>query len=734
MKVILAEKPSVARDIARVLKVQQKNNGFLSGNDYYVTWAFGHLVELAAPDDYDAALKKWTFASLPIIPDKFKTKISSMKGARKQFSVIKKLLNSSDVEEIINATDAGREGELIFRYIYDKSGSKKTVTRLWISSQTDSAIKKGFSSLKSSDDYDSLFASALSRSEADWLVGINATRAYSVKYSQNSGVLSVGRVQTPVLKLIVDRYIEHKNFKPETYYQIIVSFAHQNGDFPGKWFSGKTDKLNDKDKALKLSDEISRIKQGVVSKVTKKIKNEKPPLLYDLTELQKDANKQYKFSANRTLQTAQSLYEKHKVITYPRTSSRYLSNDMKSKMNQLLTNLTDNAQYSQFAVRLLDKPLSFTSRIFNDSKVTDHHAIIPTDKKANVNAFSQDEKSVYDLIIKRFLGVFMDDCVKELTDIIVYLNDHSFKSKGTVIKVPGWRELTPPKDQPKKSSSDDDFGNDQILPAVNEGDLLENQKTELLDKQTKAPALYNEASILSAMETAGKKIDNEELREAMKDCGLGTPATRAQILERLIKVGYIVREKNRLLPTEKGERFTAIVNNDLASPEMTGDWEKKLADIRQGKYSRSTFMEEIKSYTKNLISIVQSDEGSPIKLANADKPKSKKVYRKKTSNHIQRQAVTKADQVKLGDFGNCPRCGGVIIEGKKGFGCSNWKTKNCQFVAWKMVAQKEVPTDQLIKLIKTGKSDLIKDFVSKKGAKFNAYLIINAGNIKFSFT
>lgn len=751
MKVILAEKPSVARDIAKVLKINEKHDGYFSGNGYYITWAIGHLVQLSDPDSYDVKYKKWNLNDLPIIPTQFNTKLSSSRGLKKQFGVIKKLFLKSDVSEIVCATDAGREGELIFRFIYNRCNCKKKVKRLWISSQTDQAILKGFSNLKTSSLYDSLYDSAISRAESDWLVGMNCTRVYTIKHSSyENGVMSIGRVQTPVLRLIVERYHENVNFKPEIYYEILVEFEHINGQYIGKWFKDKTSRITDRSKAAQLLEQIKQTENGNIQRVNQKKRIEKPHLLYDLTELQKDANKRYRFSADKTLKIAQKLYETHKAITYPRTSSRYLTSDLKPKIKELLKNLQHINSYSPHISELLNKKLNFTSRIFNDNKVTDHHAIIPTEKRANIHKFSEDEKCVFGLITKRFISVFMDDCIKEITEILTGLNEYSFRSKGTVIRQQGWRILYPPKKSSYKNTLDDENSvNNQTLPIVKNNDSVINKKADQVERQTRAPKLYTEATLLGAMETAGRNSDDESIREAMKECGLGTPATRAQILERLLEVLYIKREKQHLVPTEKGIFLIKIMNQELSSPEMTGSWEKKLSQIRNGQYSRTQFMAEIGHFVQSLIQIVKQEESSkPPTMPGTQRFQKKrytKRYNKKTPVKIvstpntskgkipDKNGIDKMVGENLKGFGNCPRCGGHIIEGKRGYGCSNWKSKNCKFVAWKTIAGKKLTDNQLQKLLKTGKTNLISGFISKQNKKFKAYLIIKDGSVGFEF-
>lgn len=701
MKVILTEKPSVARDIAKVLKANQKSEGFLYGNGLAITWAYGHLIQLAYPETYDKKLEQWKLQDLPIIPDTFITELIPTESSKKQFGVIQKLMTNKDLTEVVCATDAGREGELIFRYIYEKTGCTAPIRRLWISSQTDQAILEGFKTLKPGTQYEPLYASAASRTEADWLIGMNASRAYTIRFSKGNGVMSVGRVQTPVLNMIVTRFLENQNFKPQTFYEIEADITHAKGSYKGKWFQKKEDRFFEKSEAETILNEIQKNPEGQIFSVTKKEKKEQPPLLYDLTELQKEANRQFKFSADHTLQVMQNLYEKHKILSYPRTSSRYLSTDIVPKLPGLLKNLQHIPDYQPFVDHLSKDKLKPGKRVVDDKKVTDHHAIIPTDKKPNLAELNADEKKIYDLVIRRFLSVFYPDCVKDHTEIISTFGSHTFKTTGTIMRKPGWRQLylqnTDTEDKPEDSET--------LLPPVSKGDSVHLKKAHLKEGQTKAPPLHNEASILGAMETAGKQIEDEDLREAMKACGLGTPATRAQILERLIKVGYILRDKNKLIPTEKGiYLISSIQDKELLSAELTGQWEKKLNDMAQGHYARQTFLEEIKAFTEKIVTHVG---GGTATLSN---PSTGKTH------------------------GTCPLCQkGTIQENKLSLGCSDWKSTQCPFTIWKTIAGKTLSEEDLQSLLKTGKTPVLDGFKSKAGKPFKAGLILKDGKVQFQF-
>jgi len=692
VKLIITEKPSVARDIARVLKVPTKQEGFIEGNGMVVTWALGHLIEFIQPDEYGKEFERWDMSHLPIIPAIFKTK--PIERTKSQYDIVKHQLQRSDIDEVICATDAGREGELIFRLVYEDAGCDLPIKRLWISSQTDLAIKSGFDSLKDGAMYKPLYDSARSRAEADWMVGINATRAYSIKFSRGRGVMSVGRVQTPVLKMIVDRYREHINFDSKPFYEILLDLTHDYGDFQVKWFDKASDRLTDESQAKALEAKIKKETIAQVESVVQKKIIEKQPLLYELTELQKDANKQLKFSADHTLKVMQDLYEKYKILSYPRTSSRYLSADIEPKCPDLLEKVSHVDTFKSAISTIKSNNYAISKRMIDDKKVTDHHAIIPTDKSPNMGELPSDHKAIYLMVLRRFLSAFFPECEKSHTEIIVTSADERFKATGTSIIALGWRELAAQSDDKK----------DILLPNVAEGDSTNIKKVTLKKGQTKAPPLFTEASILAAMETAGKHVDDEELRQAMKDCGLGTPATRAQVLEKLIAVKYIEREKNKLIPTTKGEYLIdCILSEALVSPELTGLWEKALNDMAQSNEKRGEYMNKIKAFTKEVIQKVANDTTVAIG----------------------------ADQTILG---NCPRCdAGKVIETQKAYGCSQWKATECKFVVWKEMAQKKITPSIVKSLLKSGQTKVIKGFKNREGNPFDAALKLINGEVKFDF-
>ena len=705
MKVIITEKPSVARDIARVLKVTTRKDGYFEGSGYAVTWAFGHLIRLSDPDAYGEQYKRWDMGNLPILPDVFVMELQKDEGAQNQFQAINTLINNPDCEEVIEATDAGREGELIFRHIYHMAACTKPVKRLWISSQTDQAILEGFAKLREGSEYDPLYDSAKSRSEADWLIGMNATRAYTIRFSQGQGIMSVGRVQTPVLKMIVDRFHANTSFESVPFFEIMADFEHRNGLYKGIWVDKDNEtRFYDRSAAQAILDRLEAAKQGVVADITKTTKQEKPPLLYDLTELQKDANKRYKFSADTTLKLAQSLYERHKIITYPRTSSRYLSADLKPKIPALLHHLVSLPEYEAHAKTILSKDINYSKRLFDDQKVTDHHAIILTDKKPELNALSQDERRLFDLIAKRFLAGFFPDCKKELTQIITMVDADKFRSNGTVIKAIGWREVY----QVDKQDAADEEKEDGVtlLPVVAKSDTVAVGEKVILERKTQAPPLYTEATILAAMETAGRAIEDEELRQAIKDCGLGTPATRAQILERLIQVSYITRDKTKLVPTPKGIQLISYIQDKaLLSPELTGEWEKKLQQIVSKDYNRETYMTEIRQFAQEIVQNVRDAEVEEVVIP-----------------------VTSENAL-----GVCPTCSSSVIETPMSYSCMRWKS-GCTFKIWKKIAEKEISPKQAKKLLKEGKTKPIKGFKSREGKSFDAGLLLSTeGKVVFEF-
>lgn len=594
---VIAEKPSVGRDIARVLRCTGKGDGFLYNTEYIVSWAIGHLVALQEPEDYDVRYKKWHMETLPILPQTMKLKV--LPKTKKQFIVLKKLMNDKSVDSIICATDSGREGELIFRYIYRMSGCRKPFQRLWISSMTDEAIKEGFVNLKPGQAYDALYESARCRSEADWLVGMNASRAFTVMYKT---LLSVGRVQTPTLAILVARHKEIEAFKPQDYWEIHGHF----GNYKGVWYdkSVSETKILDRGKAEAIKQKVQG-KEGIINSITREEKKQPAPLLYDLTELQREANRRYGMSAQKTLKAAQDLYEKRKMITYPRTDSRYLTQDMIPTLKPVLEAI-DTPPYTDLVkyVLALEK-LPISKRLVDNSKVSDHHAIIPT-KTRSRPGLSEDERRIYDLIVKRFLAVFYPPYEYMETKVYTLVSGQTFYTKGITVKSLGWKAVNE-KDRfdsegkAGKGKNSEDKDSDMPLPELNEGQKVTVSNVDITAKKTSPPKPYTEAALLSAMENAGRFVEDEELKEQLKDSGLGTPATRAAIIERLIKVGYVTRRGRALLPTQKGINLIEIVPKELKSPETTGKWERALSSIAKGNMEPDRFMGSIVRYVQYIV-------------------------------------------------------------------------------------------------------------------------------------
>jgi DNA topoisomerase-3 len=698
MRLIVAEKPSVGRDIARALGSHRRGKGSLAGDGWTVTWALGHLAELAPPDAYGEEYKKWRLESLPILPDRFKVRVSSK--TREQFGVVKGLMGDSSVTEVVNACDAGREGELIFAYLYGLSGCRKPVLRLWISSLTHEAIRAGFGSLRDGLTMKPLEDAARSRGEADWIVGMNATRAYSVRFGRPGNVLSVGRVQTPTLKLLVDREREIQDFKPEKFWTVHARFSREGSIYDGVWFKNKQNRLSEKEAADRIAEKVSD-GTGTVRKAQKKTATEKPPLLYDLTELQRNANSRYGFTAERTLRAAQALYEERKLITYPRTSSRYLSKDMVGGLKKRVEAAGALPDLSPFAEKLLEKQkLPISKRIVDDSKVTDHHAIVPTNKKSSDN-LPPDEAKVYDLVARRFLAVFFPAARFENTTVVTEVRDETFLSRGRVVLEEGWRALYPDGVGGRKEKEP------PVLPPIEVGQEWAVVKVGVKEGETKPPPRYSESALLGAMETAGKLVEDEELRQQMKDSGLGTPATRAATIERLIKVGYIERERKILLPTEKGRSLIGLLGESpLTSAELTARWEERLAKMEKGTERRPDFMSDINRFTTKLVDEVRGMEG-------------------------ERLAAPSRSREPLGA---CPKCGAPVIETRKAYGCSAWKKSGCDFVIWKQVSGKRLSENQARQLLTKGRTGQMKGFKSKAGKPYSAALRLDAEHrVKLEF-
>ena len=719
MRLVVAEKPSVARDIANVLGRGRKEKGSIVGDGWTVTWAVGHLAELAPPDAYGEEYKRWRLESLPVLPERFKVKVNAK--TRDQFAVVKGLMRSAGVTEVVNACDAGREGELIFSYLYELSGCKKPVRRLWISSLTSDAIRQGFASLRDGRSMKPLEGAARSRGEADWIVGMNATRAYSTKFGRPGNVLSVGRVQTPTLKLLVDREAEIEDFEPEKFWTVYARFAREGASYDGVWFKEKQNRLKEREAAEAVAEKV-RGRTGTVRKAEKKTASERPPLLHDLTELQRNANSRYGFTAERTLRAAQALYEERKLITYPRTSSRYLTGDMVAGLGKRVEAAGALPDLARFAEELLALPkLPVSKRIVDDAKVTDHHAIVPTNKKLSAE-LPPDEAKVYDLVARRFVAVFFPAARFENTTIVTEVRGETFLSRGRVVLEAGWRALYPDGVSGKKEKEP------PVLPPVERGQEWDVAKVAVKEGETKPPPRYSEASLLGAMGTAGKLVEDEELRQAMKDSGLGTPATRAATIERLLKVGYLVRQGKVLVPTEKGRALIRLLGDSpLASPELTASWEERLARMERGAEPRPDFMADIKGLAASLVEEVRTKEGEKV-AAPARRNGGKRGAGRATGRN-----GSNGGDASDEPLGTCPKCGSPVVESKKAYGCSAWKA-GCKFAIWKTVSGKRVSVAQARQLLEKGRTGQMKGFKSKAGRPYSAALVLDAEHkVKLEF-
>ncbi|MGJ8653246.1 MAG: DNA topoisomerase 3 [Opitutaceae bacterium] len=781
MKVVLAEKPSVARDIAKFLGATSQGKGFLKNDEWTVTWAFGHMVELQEPEEYNPKWKAWRLSNLPIIPPEFKLRTRKDSSAHEQLLTIKRLFEEAD--EIVCATDAGREGELIFRYILTWTNCEsKLCKRLWISSLTESAIAKGFKALESSSEYDNLYAAAKCRSEADWIVGLNATRFFTVEYGQRNLLLSLGRVQTPILAMIVNRDIDIEYFKPNDFWEVHTlcrgaKFKHTEGKFA------------DKSKAEVIIEKITG-HELVVQSVTKKNEKANPPQLYDLTSLQQDMNKRYGFTADQTLKIAQNLYES-KHLTYPRTDSRYLSSDIKPTIAPLLEELR---RMKPDELEPIDTgKLKFTKRIVDDKKVSDHHAIIPTEILGE--RLSGDDAKLYDAVVTRLIAVFYPPCIKAVTVVEAVVAEELFRARGKVLIDAGWQALYPK--EPKADSKDsgdtsDDAEGAQELPDFQEGESNPHEP-DLPQFKTSAPKRFNEASLLQLMETAGKIVEDEDLKEALKDKGVGTPATRASIIEVLIQRTYVERKGKGLVSTESGRALISLIQDErLKSPELTGDWEFRLKQVERGEYDPAQFMSEVADYTREILECtaektIDLSSLGPCPICNAPVMKGKSAYGcsewkqgckfvlpaqyqglsiapalarevlshkrsltphplslkgqqlfatilldKKGKLSFEEAQVEKSSENDQA-LGVCPVCGGDVINGNKAYGCSNWRN-GCKFVIWKTMAQREISEAEAKQVLDQGYSDTLKGFKSKAGNDFDAKLKLIGVEVKFDFS
>jgi len=688
LKLCIAEKPSVAREIASVLGAKDKKDGYIEGNGYAVTWTYGHLCTLKSPDEYTPAWKKWNMGTLPMFPEKFETKLISAKGISKQFRTIKSLV--AKCEEVINCGDAGLEGELIQRWVLNMAGNVKPLRRLWISSLTEEAIREGFENLKPGENYDLLYEAGEARAVGDWLLGMNASRLYTLKFSGGHGVLSIGRVQTPTLALIVKRNEEIVNFKPEPYWLVQTRYR-------GVLFNSDFKRIMEETKAKDLLDSI-RGTDFQVTKIDRKKGTEYAPYLFDLTSLQVECNKKYGMSADETLKTAQKLYER-KIITYPRVDTRFLPSDIYPKVKGILGKL---GKLSEIAAGLAGRDIRKSKRVFDDKKVTDHHAIIPTG--IILKSDGSVEWKVFELVYKAFVAVFCDDCIVMNTTVRGTAGDVKFTAKGREILEEGWRALY-------SGEKKEDNGKDeevQLLPEFREGESGPHEPV-LQQKETSPPKPYTEATLLRAMESAGKQVDDADLRELMKENGIGRPSTRANIIETLFRRKYIRRNKKSIVPTDTGIELIGVIENELLkSVELTGIWEGKLRKIEKGEFQKEKFIEEMILLVRGLVGEVRGSSAGPIRMAAVKK----KSFQKGSSSGAKRtvktdkEAGTSRSPVGL----VCPRCGrGRIIQGRSAWGCSEFRN-GCGFILKFEMFGKKLTENQAAQLLLKGKTDTVSGF------------------------
>ena len=690
MKLCVAEKPSVAREIASILGANLKKDGYFEGNGYWVSWTYGHLCTLKEPHDYTGMWKWWNLATLPMIPSTFGIKLTESSSAQKQFRVIESLVRRCD--EVINCGDAGQEGELIQQWVLLKAKNTKPIKRLWISSLTEEAIREGFGNLKDGKDFLNLYAAGSSRAVGDWLLGLNATRLYTLKYGQNKQVLSIGRVQTPTLAMIVKRQKTIEAFKSSKYWELKTNYR-------GVLFSSTIGKLTEKEKSEKAVEYVKG-KDFHIKEYTQKEGKESPPRLFDLTSLQVEGNNRFAYSADQTLKLVQGLYEK-KLVTYPRVDTTFLSEDIHPKVPKILQGLNF---YSQLTAPLLDKPIPKSKKVFNDNKVTDHHAIIPTGIKPS--GINPDEQKIYAVITKRFIAAFYPDCIVSNTTVIGNVEKVEFKATGKQILKPGWREVFA-NEKPSSSKSKEE---ENIMPTFEEGEHGPHEP-EIQAKETRPPKYFTEATLLRAMESAGKNVDDEELREAMKENGIGRPSTRANIIETLFRRKYLEKKKKNIHATVTGVGLIDVIQSDLLkSAELTGQWEHKLRLIENGEYDVKKFRKELIQMVVDLTNEVMQAKDKTIAFHDETKAKEK--------------PKVKAQKKALADI-NCPKCGiGSLMKGEKAYGCSNHKT-GCDFLIPFVMMGKKLTYKQTLDLISKKKTGVIKGFYrAGTGQKLNGKLTL----------
>ena len=687
MKVCIAEKPSVAREIANILGANTRYDGYFEGNGYAVTYTFGHLCTLFEPHDYKPYWKSWDLNNLPMLPEKFQTKVVANSGIKKQFNIVKGLFKNAT--EVINCGDAGQEGELIQRWVIGQAGYKGIVKRLWISSLTSEAIKEGFANLKPSEQYDNLYYAGFSRAIGDWLLGMNATRLYTVKHGGYKQVLSVGRVQTPTLAMLVDRFKEIQNFKPQPYWELQTLYRKT-------LFNCEEGRFLKKEDGEVFAEKVKKSDFEIVS-VTKKNGKEYAPKLFDLTGLQVYCNSKFGFTADETLKIVQKLYEQ-KAVTYPRVDTTFLPNDVYPKVKEILSNLNS---YNSLVKPLLQNKIKKTTRVFNDKKVTDHHAIIPTGVQIKLQ---YNQQRVYDIITRRFIAVFYDDCKVANTSVIGKADTVTFKTTGKEILEKGWRVVFDTSASPGTGSNTAKTNTEKaekgILPAFVKGEKGPHEPS-FLEKETKAPKYYTEATLLRAMETAGKHVDDDEMRELMKENGIGRPSTRANIIETLFRRKYIVRKKKQIIPTDTGiQLIDTIQNKLLKSAELTGSWEKQLKEIEKGTFNAGTFIRNMKKMVDELVYEVRTEKRANISSVSA------KSHKTPVSTAATKSILTQ----------KCPKCKkGTILKGKSAYGCSNYKN-GCDFRLPFIFMGKKISENQYIRLLKKGCTVNLKGFKTKKGS------------------
>ena len=727
--VIVAEKPSVARDIAAVLGVRAKGDGFLHGNGYQITWALGHLVHFAEPDDYDGGWAgRWSMAQLPMIPERWKLRTD--KHTAKQFKAVKALLTSPETERVVCATDAGREGELIFRLIAEHARCRKPVQRLWISSLTEEAIRAGLDRLRPASDYDPLAAAARARAQADWLMGMNLTRAYTV---HNRVLCTIGRVQTPTLAMIVERDAVIANFTKVFFYELVARLAE---GFNARYEKDGQSRIDKKEQAERLQRTIDQAiephRTGTVKSVDKKVRNNRPPPLYDLTNLQRDANRRFGFTAAKVLELAQALYETHKLISYPRTESRHIGEDMLPQLPEILRHL-DHPLASEARERLAAGHRLGKAYV-DKTKLTDHHAILPTTKRPSAS-LPDPLRKVYDLVVARFIGVFLPDQRVEETRVVLDIGGETFVAKGAVELEAGWKRVEPrrPPPAPGAAAGGADAGDTQrALPPLQKGQTVHVDALDVVEKETQPPRPYDDATLLNAMKHAGRDIDDDALAAAMKSSGLGTPATRAEIIEKLLRTGYIERQRKQLRATDKGKALIGMVAEPLRSVETTAAWEQRLKDVEQGNADAAGFYQDICTLVSELIPRVE--QGPAMSAEQVAAAKAAGPRRGGAARGGKRGAGSKAAAAKPSDLGPCPICKqGEIVETAKAYGCSRWRD-GCGFTIWKTMSAKRLTKADVKRLIEQGNTDPIEGFKSKTGKPFRARLRLDqTGKVGFDF-